>query len=99
MRGLDSSLPTPLASAAVMKKSTAKFGERCEKPKPLVGDPAEKLVFKGRPVVTPLPDVEPAPIDIGAGGIPAPVVTPLPPTRGSPENNDRPLVVVPAKPN
>ena len=28
MRGLESSLPTPLDSAAVIKKSTAKFGER-----------------------------------------------------------------------
>jgi len=40
MRGLESSLPTPFASAAVMKKSIAKFGERCEKPKPDVGEPA-----------------------------------------------------------
>src|SRR5271169_4942793 len=47
--GLESNLPTPLASAALMKKSMAKFGERCEKPKPLVGVPADNEVFRGIP--------------------------------------------------
>src|SRR6202040_982895 len=73
MRGLESSLPTPFDSAAVMKKSTAKFGERCEKPKPDVGAPAAKFVCSGKPVVTPLPEVPPpAGKVIGFGGIPAP---------------------------
>src|SRR5262249_37018907 len=99
-RGFDSSLPTPLDSAALMKKSIAKFGDRCEKPKPLVGGaPAAKLVTSGKPDETPLPAVTPPPTVTGAGGMPAPVVTPLPPTAGEPENKERPPVVVPAKPS
>src|SRR5579862_3761830 len=90
MRGLESSLPTPLDSAALIKKSMAKFGERCEKPKPVVGGaPAAKLVFKGRPEVTPLPESTPVPTLTGAAGTPEPEVTPLPPTAGLPEKSER----------
>src|SRR5579863_3432854 len=98
--GLESSFPTPLDSAALMKKSTAKFGERCEKPKPEVGGaPAEKLVFKGKPLVTPLPEVAPPEGTVtGGAGIPE-VVTPLPPTAGLPLKMLRPPVVVLAKPS
>src|ERR1700674_4174594 len=45
--GFERSLPTPLASAAVIKKSTAKFGERGASSKPLVGPPASRLLTKG----------------------------------------------------
>ena len=56
MRGFESNLPTPLDSAAVMKKSTAKFGERWEKPKPLVGAAAPRLTLRGNTGrVAPLP--------------------------------------------
>ena len=61
-----------------MKKSTAKFGERCENPNPEVGEPAAKFVFRGKPLVIPLPEVVPLPITTGGCGSPAPVVTPLP---------------------
>src|SRR3954470_22403110 len=50
-RGLESSLPTPLDSAADIKKSTAKFGERCTKPSPLVGTPAPRFTASGRLVI------------------------------------------------
>jgi len=84
MRGFESNLPTPFDSAAVMKKSSAKFGERVEKPKPLVGTPAPRLTFSGMPVVAPLPVVSPEAIVTGEAGMPVPVVTPLPPTAGEP---------------
>ena len=45
--GFERSLPTPLASAAVIKKSPAKFVERCASSKPLVGAPAARLLTKG----------------------------------------------------
>src|SRR5271169_6591537 len=61
MRGLESNLPTPFASAAVIKKSMAKFGDLCSKPKPLVGTPAPKLVASGSPV-----DGPPALLFVGA---------------------------------
>src|ERR1700720_1005495 len=48
MRGLESSLPTPLDSAAVMKKSTAKLGDREMKPNPLVGTPAPRFTESGK---------------------------------------------------
>src|SRR6266849_3632965 len=87
-RGLESSLPTPFASAAVMKKSIAKFGERWPKNAPLVGAPAPKLVFKGNAAVLPVVS------GTGMGD----VVTGLAPTAGTPPKIDRPPVVVPAKP-
>src|SRR5216110_1097654 len=90
-RGLDRSFPTPFDSAAVMKKSIAKLGERWENPKPEVGEPAEKFVFSGRPVETPFPGVPVT--ETGFCGIPAPGVKPLPPTAGTPEKSERPPVV------
>src|SRR6202162_2760201 len=45
--GFESSLPTPLDSAALMMKSSAKFGELCAKEKPLVGVVAPRLVTSG----------------------------------------------------
>src|SRR4029077_15802310 len=98
MRGLESNLPTPFDSAAVMKKSTAKFGERWVKPKPLVGADAPRLTLKGIPVEMPLPVAEPLPIVTGEAGMPGLVVTPLPPTAGEPLYSERPPVVLPAKP-
>src|SRR5437899_4691243 len=98
-RGLERSLPTPFDSAAVMKKSIAKLGERCENPNPEVGVPAEKFVLSGRPVEIPFPDVTPDATLTGFGGTPAPGVTPLPPTAGTPEKSERPPVVEPAKPS
>src|SRR6266576_4133565 len=86
--GFESSLPTPLASAAVMKRSTAKLGERCPRNSPLVGATAPRLVFSGRLLV-------PAAVTKG-GGVVEPLLTP---TAESPLNHDRPLVVCPAKPN
>src|SRR5277367_3530515 len=72
-RGLESNFPTPLASDAVMKKSSAKFGERNEYPKPLVGVPADRLVLSGMPEVIPLPEVPLLlPTVTGDGGMPAP---------------------------
>src|SRR5689334_16488988 len=82
-----------------MKKSTAKFGERCEKPNPEVGEPAAKFVARGNPEVIPLPEVCPPPMVTGGCGKPAPVLTPLPPTAGEPEYKERPPVVVPANPS
>src|SRR5260370_28939538 len=58
--GFERSLPTPLASAALIKKSTAKFGERCPRNSPLVGALAPRLVFNGRLLV-------PALVKNGAG--------------------------------
>ena len=43
----------------------AKLGERCEKPKPLVGAPAGKLVLSGRPLVMPFPEPLVLPMVIG----------------------------------
>src|ERR1700687_6212193 len=86
--GFESSLPTPLASDAVMKKSTAKFGERCPRKIPLVGAPAPRLVFSGRLLV-------PAAVRNGGGVF----ETLLTPTVESPPANERPLVVCPAKPS
>ena len=87
MRGLESSLPTPLASAAVMKKSMAKFGERCEKPKPLVGDAGAEDGVQRKPDVTPLPEADPlGDRTLAAAGILVQSVTPLPPTAGAPAN-------------
>src|SRR5258708_22623662 len=100
IRGLESSLRTPLDSAAVMKKSSEKFAERCETPKPDVGEPALKDVCRGRPLVTPLPEAPPPLGKVtGFAGIPFPGVTPLPPTAGEPVKIDRPLLTVPAKPS
>src|ERR1700730_18576175 len=99
-RGFESNFPTPLASAAVMKKSTAKLGERCTKPKPLVGAPAPRLVLSGIPLAG--PPVEPAGTATpgGAGNPGLPVAGPgLMPTCGAPLNNERPPVVEPAKPS
>src|SRR5262249_57684630 len=94
--GLESSLPTPLASDAVIKKSTAKFGDRCPKNRPLVGTPAPRLTAKGSPaLVDPLP---PDPMTGGCGKA-DPVVTLLVPTVESPATAVRPCVVVPAKPH
>src|SRR5258707_13759489 len=87
--GFERSLPTPLASAAVMKKSTAKLGERWPRNTPLVGAPAPRLVFSGRL----LPD----PTAVRKGGVA--LVTVLVPTTVSPPMMDRPLVVLQAKPN
>src|SRR5713101_3764199 len=87
--GFESNLPTPLASAAVMKKSTAKFGERCPRNSPLVGATAERKVFNGR-LLPLLPEVE----NGGGGAMPV-----LVPTAESPPKKDRPPVVRPAKPN
>src|SRR2546421_4493712 len=50
-RGFERSLPTPRDSAAVMKKSTAKFGERWPKKRPLVGTPAPRLTARGKFVI------------------------------------------------
>src|SRR6267378_7699859 len=86
--GFERSLPTPLASAAVMKKSTAKLGERWPRNSPLVGATAPRLVFNGRLLV-------PAEVKKGGGVL----VTVLVPTAESPPRKDRPLVVLPAKPN
>src|SRR5712691_11636648 len=45
--GFDSSLPTPLASAALMMKSSARFRELWAKLTPLVGACAPRLVLSG----------------------------------------------------
>src|SRR5260370_19482303 len=78
--GFERSLPTPLASAAEMKKSTAKFGERCPRNSPLVGAPAARLVFNGRLLV-------PALVRNGAGVL----ETVLVPTLESPPLTELPL--------
>src|SRR5215470_12164784 len=91
IRGLESSLPTPLDSAAVMKKSTAKFGDRCASNKPLVGALAGRFTFRGSDG-----GVEFA-TTIGGGGVVPPKL--LVPTWLVPPAKDRPLVAVPAKPN
>src|ERR1700737_4823390 len=80
-----------------MKKSMAKFGDLCEKPKPLVGADAPRAVLRGNPVLTPFP-VVPDTV-IGLGGIAPPGVMPLQPTDESPSKSERPCVVVPAKPS
>src|SRR5437870_13448584 len=91
--GLESSLPTPLDSAAEMIKSTAKFGDRWAKLMPLVGAAAGRLVLKGSDVV--------ADVTKGGGGMPVPLliglVKPGAPTK--PPNRVRPWVAVVAKPN
>src|SRR5713226_9007752 len=96
--GFESNFPTPLASAAVMKKSMAKLGDRCENPNPLnppeSGD-ALKEVASGRPLV-------PVPVDgttISGGGGMVFVGPGLEPTCGAPPKMFRPFVVVPAKPS
>src|SRR6266436_115197 len=86
--GLESSLPTPLASAAVIKKSTAKLGDRCASSRPLVGTPAPKLVTKGITGGVVLAMVT------GAGGLVPPKV--LWPTVESPPIISRPFSAVPA---
>src|SRR5260370_8214029 len=86
--GFERSFPTPLAFDAVMKKSTAKFGERCPRNNPLVGAVAPRLVFNGRLLV--LAEVR------NGGGV---LETVLVPTVESPPATDRPFVVRPAKPN
>src|ERR1700675_4704428 len=86
--GFESNLPTPLDSAAVIKKSMAKLGERCPKKTPLVGAPAPKLTFNGRDVLLP---------EVKIGGVE--FETLLVPTVESPPNTDRPPVVVPANPS
>src|ERR1700676_4346561 len=89
MRGLESSLPTPLASAAVIKKSMAKFGDLCEKPKPLVGTPAVKLVDSGIPLAGPPAEELVGTAMSGGGGVvlTAPGLTP---TCGAPLKKLRP---------
>src|SRR5260370_7621979 len=86
--GFERSFPTPLASDAVMKKSTAKFGERCPRNNPLVGAVAPRLVFNGR--LLGLAEVR------NGGGVletvPAPTVASPPPT-------PPPAPVRPPKPN
>src|SRR5580700_10610263 len=89
--GFESNLPTPLASAMVMKKSTAKFGDRCEKLMPDVGAFAGKFVFRGVPAVMPFPLAVPLPQITGDGT--SPPVMPLQPTAGLPLKSDRPPVV------
>src|SRR5256885_2723603 len=78
-RGFERSLPTPRDSAAVMKKSTAKFGERWPKKRPLVGTPAPRLTARGNP----FPEVPDVPTT-GGGGRADPVVMLLVPTVESP---------------
>src|SRR5215469_7735214 len=95
--GFESSFPTPLDSAAVMMKSSAKFGERCEKVNPVLGVPAGKFVFRGVPLVIPLPLLAP-PCAQEKGDTSGPI-TPLQPTAGSPPKSDRPPVVEPANPS
>src|SRR5271155_2874544 len=87
MRGFESSLPTPLASDAVMKKSSAKFGERVEKPKPLVGTPAPRLTLRGKAPVVALSFGE-GTGDASTGGFTFPngAGPGLMPTCGVPEN-------------
>src|ERR1700687_4370668 len=67
--GLESSLPTPLASAAEMMKSRAKFGELCAKEKPLVGARAPNAETSGMAV---LPEET-----RGGGGRPGPRISGL----------------------
>src|SRR5262252_6483656 len=99
-RGFESSLPTPRDSAAVMKKSTAKFGERCEKPMPLVGTPAPRLTASGKPLDDAPDEEEPVLVTLTTGplGIDPPVDTPLLPPC-PPKNRLRPWVVDPEKPS
>src|SRR5580692_10913573 len=101
MRGFESSLPTPLASAAVMKKSTAKLEDRFENPKPLVGTPAPRLRLRGRPPELALLSfgVTTGVARTGALGVVVPLVPSaegpwLTPTCGEPENSDRPPATV-----
>src|ERR1700730_7121814 len=96
--GLESNLPTPFASAAVMNRSPAKFGDRCPKKKPLVGTPAPRLTLRGKPAVL-VPDPEVGVPISGGCGMPVPVVTGLTPTLDGAPKIVRPLVVVPAKPH
>src|ERR1700686_24097 len=65
--GLERSLPTPLLSAAVIKKSKVKFGDTRENMNPLVGALAGRLTFSGiwPAAVAPLVGV---PTTIGGGG-------------------------------
>src|SRR5947209_6409965 len=91
--GFESSLPMPFASAAEMKKSTAKLGDRWPKNTPLVGATAPRFTLNGRPPAVPAP---PAEISGGAGN-PGPDVTGLVPTVGLPPKTERPLVTDPAK--
>src|SRR5260370_3223710 len=86
--GFERSFPAPLDSDGVMKKSTAKFGERCPRKNSLVGAVAPRLVFNGRLLV--LAEVR------NGGGV---LETVLVPTVESPPATDRPFVVRPAKPN
>src|SRR5260370_38303006 len=88
--GFDSNLTAPLASAAVMKKSTAKLGERCPRNSPLVGAVAPRLVFNGRLLV---------PTDVRNGG--GVLSTLLVPTVESPPTAEVPVPppVLGAKPN
>src|SRR5260370_41656659 len=96
--GLERNLERRWVCAAVMKKSTAKFGERSENPKAMVGEPADKNVVKGGPLVTPFPLVAPPLTQVnGDGGTPP--VMPLQPTDASPPKRVRPPVMVPAKPS
>src|SRR6266404_9848888 len=87
-RGFESSFPTPLASAAVIKRSTAKFGDRCPRKSPLVAALAPKFTLEGIPLLPPVP--------VNGGGI-GEVVTGLEPIAGTPAAMLRPPVVVPAK--
>src|SRR5712691_5121424 len=90
--GFESSLPIPFDSAAEMKKSTAKLGDRWPKNTPLVGATAPRFTLNGRPPVV----LDPAEISGGAGNA-VPDVTGLVPTVGLPPKTERPLVIDPAK--
>src|SRR5260370_36800524 len=85
--GFERNFPTPLASDAVMKKSTATCAERLPRNNPLVGAVAPRLVFNGRLLV--LAEVR------NGGGV---LETVLVPPVESPPATDRPFVVRPAKP-
>src|SRR6267143_1029473 len=89
--GFESNLPTPLDSAAVMNKSTAKFGERCASIRPLVGAPAAKLVTRGSTGGS--EDL----MLTGGGGLLSPKL--LCPTVGSPAMKFRPRKDWPANPS
>src|SRR2546427_12358936 len=83
--GFESSLPIPFDSAAEMKKSTAKLGDRWPKNTPLVGATAPRFVLNGRP---PAEEVPPAEISGGAGK-PGPAGTGVFPTVGVPPKTKR----------
>src|SRR5574340_1087312 len=95
--GFESNLPTPLVSAALMNRSTAKLGDRWPKKTPLVGTAAPRFTLKGK--LGPDPAADPPPPISGGAGRPVPVDTGLTPTRESPPITVRPPVVEPANPH